>query len=190
MAVYSFEGSTDFPVERASRVKIRCSEKFLVIRVTEDQEILIGPDSVNARLYTSDFRFPCTLVIKTDGMVTLEATPLAARAETPSGDKLVEVVEDSEISIYDRLRAEMLSMMSEKAEAKGYDSWEDDEDYEFEDDLDGSTPLTPYEYVELVEEVPTSKESIAAPQETDDPTSDSALVASSEASDSSNPMTD
>jgi len=88
---------------------------------------------------------------KDDTEVFLEVIPVSSRYESGGGEKLVEVIDDSELSMYDRLRAEMLAKISEVADARGEESFEEANDLEFEDD-DSDIPLTPYEYHEMVEE--------------------------------------
>lgn len=136
---------------------------------------------------------------KTRWTYTLASVP--SRGEINSGEKLVEVIPDGEISMEDRFRAMMMAEVSKLADRQGLDTFEDDNDYDFPEEDD---PLSIYEKREMVEEylaengttpaevLAGNKENTAkAPQETVDvPTSESASVPpeqSNEAPTPSNP---
>lgn len=80
---------------------------------------------------------------------TIRLSTLQSRNEINSGEKLVEIIDDSEISMEDRLRSQMMAELSRLASAKGLDTYEDDNDFhdDFEDDN-----LSSYEKKEMVEE--------------------------------------
>ncbi|WP_373033915.1 hypothetical protein [Sulfurovum sp.] len=80
---------------------------------------------------------------------TIHLATIQSRNEINSGEKLVEVIGDDEISIEDRLRSQMMAELSRLASAQGLDTYEDDNDFadNFDEDI-----LSPYETKEMVEE--------------------------------------
>lgn len=80
---------------------------------------------------------------------TYSIATISPRNEVNSGEKLVEVIEDNELSLEDRLRSEMMAKLSILADRQNLDTFEDDDD--FDDDFE-EDQLSHYEKKEMVEE--------------------------------------
>jgi len=69
-------------------------------------------------------------------------------------ESLVETLAPEEMNIYDKLRAEMLGMLSQFADKNDLDSIDESDDLDFPDDEDEGLIDTPYEYAAMMEEYP------------------------------------
>jgi len=89
-------------------------------------------------------------VTPVNGVVSIDLEPFQ-RLETPTGDKLVEIIPEHEMNMYDRLRQDLLSEMSRLADMKEHETFEEANDFDLDDDSD-DVPLTPYEFEDMKEE--------------------------------------
>jgi len=133
--------------------KERCS---LEIRTTcefhvNKNDMLIGPNASTERFFRTTLESDDVVDVYCSERYTIVVSPLPSRGEKLDPNSMCEVIEEGELSIYDQLRQEMLSKLSQMAGDKDYDTYEDDDDLGW-DDPDTETPLTPYEYAEMHEE--------------------------------------
>ncbi len=79
--------------------------------------------------------------------------PSASPYDPVDPESLVETLAPEEMNLYDRLRAEMLGMLSQFADKNDLETVEEADDFEVDDDDD---PLinTPYEYAAMMDEYP------------------------------------
>jgi len=147
-------GKFEHSFDDFGKFEIHCDDEFYVYVSRGDKLFLLGPRSSTDRRFVFDVMSGDLVQVKTSGLWSwiFEAGGIA---EPGGGPKLVEHIPAEEMSIYDRLRAEMLEKLSELAGEHGYDTLEDEEDLDF-DDPDFETPFTPYEAVEMDDEVPVS----------------------------------
>jgi hypothetical protein len=183
------KGKFEYVVEGDSKVTIRCTEEFTVMvqKSGSKDKSIVGPNSSTDRLFVYVAGDLDTIICDTKGLSTTLVTPMSPRAETPLGRSLTVTVDDTEMTVADQVRLQVAQIMSQTADKHGYDTLEDEDDLDYEDDDEGFTPLTPYEYKEMSEQhldydprIPDSdnKESVAEVDEVkrDDSTNDSALA--------------
>lgn len=146
------EGSFDVELSSRTRVTLRTTEPFSVSIQRTDQTLpeILGPDRADQRYFQAEFGRDTILSIQTTGIVTMIQVALPEREEYPDPTPHCDMVEDEQLSMYDRLKAEMFQALSVYAEEKGLDTWDEDDDLEFiEDD---NLINTPYEYEALKDE--------------------------------------
>lgn len=79
--------------------------------------------------------------------------------EAGGGEKIVEHIPVNELSMYDKLRAELLAELSERAGASDMDTLdEEDSELEFDDDDGFDAPYTPYEAADEYLDMPVPQE--------------------------------
>lgn len=140
--------------------------EFNVYQIVNEKYVPIGPANCNERVFKSRFPKGTELFVDFEGNCALQHFYINS-SEIGGGDKLVEIIPDNEISMYDRLRSEMLNMMSDISDKRGDESLEEASDLEL--DEDDETPLTPYEYQDMAEEYlienpPTNQETDENPE--------------------------
>ena len=91
---------------------------------------------------------------------------------------MVEIIPAEEMSVYDRLRAELLARVDQLAGQAGYDTLDDEDDYDV-DDEDWDTPLTPHEYSVMYEEYLKENPDVGDVKEADENTADPTTAADS-----------
>lgn len=128
------------------QVEIRTTCEFHV----QLNAMLHGPNSATDRYYKIMLEDGDELDVFCSERYSITIKDLPHRGEVHDGESLVEVLEPHEMSLYDRLRADMLQEVSKIAHKHDLDSYEDDGDLDWDDD--GDTPFTPYEYHEMQEE--------------------------------------
>lgn len=133
--------------ETRKQIEIRTTCEFHVQLNSE----LIGPNSATDRRFTIILDLEDELDVFCPERYTIIVKELPHRGEIHDGESLVEVLEPHEMSLYDRLRHEMLQEVSKIAHRNDLDSYEDDGDLGWDED-DGDIPLTPHEYVEMQQE--------------------------------------
>ena len=143
----SGRGNLDLVMECRTLLTIRTEKEFMVV-VDED---IVAPNSNSDRYAQITVEKDQSVHLTTKGAYTVVTKELPKTKEEAIGESLVENIPEGEMSIYDRLRAEMLGTLSRYAEERGMDSYEEDDDYEFEDDDEGLID-TPYEYAAMKEE--------------------------------------
>ena len=132
-------------------ITIQSDAPFNVYMSLGDEKFTpIGPASANSRYFKRKFEKDTELHITCDGIFSLNENIISPRREIPSGEKLVEIIPEDEMNMYDRLRAELLQVMSDMSSKKGDETFDESDDYELEEDDD--TPLTPYEFADMKEE--------------------------------------
>lgn len=148
----NFEGTQNVELSTRSRVTIRAVKPFVVSSGTLGQEdfAILGPNSDSDRYFQSEFTRDTVITVDTLGHFTVVIVELPERDEHPDPISMCEVVEDEQLSMFERLKAEMFNALSVYAESKGLDTFEDDDDLDFVDD-DGLIN-TPYEYEALKDE--------------------------------------
>lgn len=146
-----FKESFIHEVKEDQHITIRTDCEFQVyISPLEKQNWTpYGPDSVNDRVFKHRINGGHELFIEFEGNCAFEFSPIG-RKEKPDPMKLVENIPDTELSMYDRMRAELLSELSQFAENRGDESFDEANDLELEED--DETPLTPYEYSDMAQE--------------------------------------
>lgn len=133
---------------------IRTDAEFTV---RQDGQI-IGPKTSTQRFFTIDLLQNQEVQIRSHGDVSTLFRAFSRRGESGGGEKLVEVVESRELDMFSRLRGQLLELASNVAQRNGYDSYEEDSDLDFDDDEDSAqAPFTPYEYQDMVEEMPKAR---------------------------------
>lgn len=149
-------GKFEHLFKQFGKFEIHCDSEFTVYLSNSDtgELIPIGPKSSTDRHFVYDVMPGYLVQVVTSGLWSW-IFEVGAVAEPGGGPKLVEHIPAEEMSIYDRLRAEMLEKLSELAGERGYDTLDDEEDLDF-DDPDFDVPFTPYEAVEMDEEEPVS----------------------------------
>lgn len=153
--------------------------EFSVITEKEFQiyknDEIVAPSYVYSRSARLNVSTGDVIELVTDGKFTVTQKPISSgRFESPYGEKLLEAIPENHINMYDRMRAEMLGYLSQMAEKKGLDTYDDDEDdYYADEDVDN--PLTPSEYVVMRDEFlkeNSSQHGEAVPNLEDFPTGD------------------
>lgn len=134
-------------------VEIRSDCEFIVYQSTKPDGdfIPIGPDSVHDRVWKKRLDKDETIYIDFSGVIAFTNNPVN-RYDPSGGDKIVEIIPESEMNMYDRMRAELLSVISDMAVKRGDESFEEADDLEFEDEESDQAPLTPYEFQDMQEE--------------------------------------
>jgi hypothetical protein len=133
--------------ENPQKITIRTTCEF---HVAVDSQ-LVGPDASTSRKFDYVLNSGDEIEVYCDEKYTITVKDLPHRGEVNDGESLVEVLEPHEMSLYDRLRHEMLEEVSRIAHKNELDSYEDDGDLGWEED-DGDIPLTPHEYTDMAEE--------------------------------------
>lgn len=142
---FNGKGEYEFTPETSVSVTIATTASFNVI--VDDS--IIGPVSSTDRRFKLTVYADQHFTLLTTDRYTITMDVLPNRNEINSGDKLVEVIDDSELSMEDRLRSQMMAQLSILAEKQNLDSYDDDDD--FDDDFD-EDPLSSYEKKEMAEE--------------------------------------
>ena len=145
----NFKGSTDFSTGDVRQEVEVISSTPLLVYDAKGQDVYLIASNVYSWKKTceKDEHY----IFKTKGDATIHITDLPSRGEIVSSESMVEIIPVEEMSMYDRLRGEMVGYLSRIAEEKNMDTWEDDNDFAEEDDT-SDTPLTPYEYAVMQEE--------------------------------------
>lgn len=160
--VINGQGKFEITMEQDARITVRSLREFTILVNNE----IVAPNNALDRYAQIEVRKGDDLVAEMDEECqhTIIIKELPNRNETPSSESLVEIIPEGEMSMYDRLRGEMMGLISQYAEKKGMDTWEDDGDYEIDDDED---PLidTPYEFNAMIEEEPIDHEKAQNPSE-------------------------
>lgn len=133
-----------------SDLTLRTDCIFNVYQIINEKYFPIGPNSVNDRIWKKRTKKDEEYYFDFEGNIALEIHSIKTH-DSSGGDKMVEIIPESELSMYDRLRSELLSMMSEVSEKHGDESYEEANDLEI-DDEDDDIPLTPYEFHDMKEE--------------------------------------
>lgn len=145
-------GDFTLELDRRSRLTFRTTDSFYVIAGYNGEEggAVVAPNNTGDRYAQLEFERGTVVTVKTEGMTTVVYADLPERNEHPDPRSMCEVVDDAQLSLYDRLKADMMSAISAYADAKGLDTPEEDEMLDFiEDD---NLILTPYEYQAVTEE--------------------------------------
>lgn len=150
--IHSLEGKNDIKLDTRTRVTIRSVKPFVVTMGTFGQDgfSILGPSSDGDRYFQQDIPRDSTITIDSVGYYTVVEVPLPERVEYPDPESMCEVVEDHQLSMYERLKADMMQAISVYAESKGLDTFDEDDDLDFDED-DGLIS-TPYEYEALKSE--------------------------------------
>jgi hypothetical protein len=164
----NFQGDSTFQAIGKCTLNIRTTGEFIILKPDEEtgEFEVVAPDNVTARSHKLILSKDEIIDIKCDPetYVSMQISYHASSFDNTTGEKLL-VEEDYEPSMYDKLRTEMLMLLSQKAEENGLDSFEDEKNLDFVED-DSDIPLTPYEYAEMKEEYP--EENSAEPQRSED----------------------
>jgi len=146
----NFKGETDYSVSGHEKLYLVSPTPFNVKRRIGDEWFF---EAANIMEWHGDFQEKEHFLfqIPKDAEATLKVEFLPLRYESNNGEQLAIDVDTSEMSMYDRLRNDLLVKISEYADSKGLDTLYDDDDMEFEED-NSDVPLTPYEYKEMQEE--------------------------------------
>lgn len=145
------QGIFETVMEERALITVRSQREFTVIVNDE----IVAPNNALDRYAQFEVEKEDKIHISMDDTCihTIIIKTLPNKKEIVSSESTVETIPEGELSIYDRLRGEMLGIMSQYAEAKGMDSYEEDNDFEMEDE---DEPLinTPYEYKAMIDEYP------------------------------------
>ena len=119
------------------------------------EKIYIGPMLTASTEYNiyADVDETFEVVSESDKIEVIERS---SRYEPGPGDSLVEEIDSRDLSLFDRMRLQILQEIGHFAGDKGYETPDEASDFEI-DDEDLDVPLTPYEYKALVEEMPESE---------------------------------
>ena len=151
------QGIVELVAEKDMLITVRTQREFTVVVNNE----LVAPNNALDRYAQFEVKKDDKIHISMDETCvhTVVLKELPNRKEVHTDESILEVIPEGEISMYDRLRNEMLGLVSQYAEAKGMDTFEDDNDYELEDE---DEPLidTPYEYKALIDEIPVEQKEI------------------------------
>lgn len=111
---------------------------------------IVGPDNASDRFFKTAVTASDVVEIHTDQPYQTKIKVLPYRNEHPDPNSLCEIIDESELSMFDRLRAEMHTLVTGFADDKDKESYEDSQDLDFEEE----DPLidTPYEYQAMEEE--------------------------------------
>ena len=166
---YNGKGIHEFTAHGREKIKLRTFEEYTVqVKLKGEEEyIIVAPKESTSRfekIVVNDGDF---VRIYTGGEWTVSRDTLPDIKEEGGGESMVEIIPEHEMNMYDRLRAEMMGVISRYAEAKELDSWEDDNDFELEDE---DEPLidTPYEYKAVIEETPIESVNKERPYQVED----------------------
>lgn len=130
-------------------IEIRFAGQFLILI---DDEI-IAPDNVASRHWKGILKKGQNLEVHTEGRYTIKQKEKVFRGEIANTESMVEIVPEGELSMLERYKAEMMAQISALAEEKGLDSFEEDNDLDW-DEEDENLINTPYEYTEMAMEFP------------------------------------
>lgn len=158
--------SFEYELEKRENIEIRTDCGFTVYKLCDSSFAPIGPDSLGDRFYSAIFEKGDVIFIDFEGNCSIEAKEVANTMEIPSGEKLVEIIPEEEMSLYDRLRGEMMQYLSDMSDKRGDESFEEANDFDI-DDEDYDIPLTPYEYNDMIEEYPGQDEGDALTSSSD-----------------------
>lgn len=135
---------------------------YMVFVLTVNGE-LVAPNDAHCRYVKIAVTASDVVELHTDGIYQTKIKLLPTRGERLDPNSLCEVIDEQELSMFDRLRAEMQNLVSAYADDKQQDTWDEDNDLDFEEE----DPLidTPYEYKamqeEFLEELPPQTTEIA-----------------------------
>lgn len=130
-----------------SLVTIRVTGEFFVYKNGE----IIAPRSTTDRYAQFKATNKDKIEILTEADYQAHYKMLPNDKEENSGESLTEIIPDSEISMFERMKAEIMGSMSQFAEDRGMDTLDEEDDYSY-DDLDNEAPITEYEFQEMKEE--------------------------------------
>lgn len=145
----SFKESFIHRIENDCDLALFFDCEFQIYQIIDDKYYPIGPNSVNDRRFAIRLGKTAEIFVEFEGNCSLTETPVRL-ADPSGGEKMVEIIPDHELSMYDRLRSELVSMMSEYADKSGHESYEEASDLDLDEDDD--VPLTPYEFQDMKEE--------------------------------------
>lgn len=137
------KGNDEFEAQSNCVLKGRTMDEFSLII----NGAIVAPNNSTERWFKTFLNPGDKMELYTSGHWTYNIALLKSSGEKNSGEILLD--EDEEMSMYDRLRAEMMQKISDYADSKGLDSFEDDDD--FDDDFE-SEHLSHYEKKEMAEE--------------------------------------
>lgn len=143
------KGNLKYQSEVRQRITIRTEGEFLLVK----NDDIIAPKKNDDRYAQINANKGDVLELETEGRYTLILVDLPSRGEVVSSESLVEIIPESEMSIYDKLRAEMMTTISRFAESQNKDSYEDADDFEIDDEEEALID-TPYEFKAMIEEYP------------------------------------
>lgn len=143
------EESFKFKSEREQLFTLRTVDSFTIIVNDE----IVAPKRSTDRYAQIALSKDDDVEVYTEKRSNYRLKPMADRYEKNNGVSKVEIIPEGEMNMYDRLRNEMMGMISQYAEEKGYENYEESDDFELEDE---DEPLinTPYEYKAMIEEQP------------------------------------
>jgi hypothetical protein len=171
------EDDLHYKAELRTKFQIRTMGLFTILV----NGVIVGPSTTNSRFMEYTLAAGDELELVTTGKYSYCTFELPPNGEVVSSESMVEILEEGEMSMYDRLRQEVISSMSAYADQRGYDSFDEADDFELDDDEDNMLPLTNYEFAAVQEEIPLEQWredqenfSRASPDQGEEQTSDSA----------------
>lgn len=144
---YDDNGDFEYTAKSRCSVQIQTTCEFFVAVNGR----LNGPRSSNDRYLMVNLNSGDVLSVNCTERYSIQVKDLAPRGETPNPESMCEIIEDKELDLYERLKADMFAKLSQYAESKDMDTFKDDNDLDW-DEADAETPLTPYEHVEMYPE--------------------------------------
>lgn len=148
------KGNLLYEANTRMRVSIHTTGEFHLLL----NDRIVAPNNANDRFAQKELNVNdrLELVMETENRYSMVIKELPNRGEVVSSESMVEIIPEEEMSMYDRLRADMLGAISKFAEAKGMDNYENDNDFEMEEEE--NLINTPYEYQAMVDEYPIEPE--------------------------------
>ena len=134
----------DFPIT----ILIKCSKEFTAFINDE----IVAPKKSTDRVVRLQLKANDNLEIETEGRTTLDFTEIKSSGERNSGESQVEIIEDENLNMYERMKADIMRSVSGYANEKGMDTLDEEDDYELDEEDDNQAPMTEYEYQDMVEE--------------------------------------
>ena len=132
-----------------TNIDIRFAGNYVIIINDE----IVAPDNMTDRRWKGTVKKGEKLEVITEARWTMKQEEVKFRGEIANPESMVEIVPEGELGMLERFKAEMMSQISQYAEDKGLDNFEEDNDLNWEDD-DENLINTPYEYQEMKLEFP------------------------------------
>lgn len=149
-----FKNESEFRYEFDSEITVRSKTPFCVEYVDPEtgEVYIVGPDSSNDRVWRGKLSAGQTLILSCDSDPFVHVERAVDRFEKSDPIKIVEEIPDDVLSFEDRMRLEMLHLVSEIAGKNNLETFEEASDFSFADDDDSDTPFTPYEFEDMKED--------------------------------------
>ncbi len=141
-------------IDKDGVVTIYCDSTFTVWKKDKgatDFDIVVNP-SVGLRHCKLRVSAGDTIELVTEGNFSFDFIEVQPRLEIPTGEKLLELVENKPDNIKDLVRAQVLAEMSMYNEQNGGESLEEFDDFSHMDDEFNDAPLAEAEMILMQEE--------------------------------------